>query len=247
MNDFRPKADAAQRKPSIVANSKSFARLVPRQFSDEFSLALRELKAKGIKLGVGAGLFVGALVFLFFLITGLIVAAIAGVAVVIQPLWLAALIVSAAFLVIALILALIGVAWFKKAMPLAPTETIRNVRHDLGVLKEGTDFKESTLDQKDKAKDDSKEEDHDEAPKKEKPAPVSDSELRDRISERREHLALLRDRLGEQADVKAQTERILNDPQSPVAQVKARWLPLSVAAASTTAFVVFLTKLIRKK
>ena len=33
-----------------------------------------------------------------------------------------------------------GVRKFKKAMPLVPEETIRGIKHDLGIAKEGSDF-----------------------------------------------------------------------------------------------------------
>ena len=50
------------------------------------------------------------------------------------------------FLLIALIGGLIGLRKFKKAMPLVPEETIRGLKHDLGIAKEGSDFDAAFLD-----------------------------------------------------------------------------------------------------
>src|SRR6476620_4434318 len=116
---------------------KLLFRLAPRQLNDEIAFAKIELKRKGIQVGVAAAFFAVALLFLAFLVFGLIVAAIMGLAT-IMPAWLAALLVSAAFLLIALIGGLVGLARFKKAMPLLPEETIRGIKHDIGVAKEGS-------------------------------------------------------------------------------------------------------------
>ena len=94
---------------------------------------------------MAAAFFAVALVFVAFLVIGLIVAAIMGLAT-IMPAWLAALLVCAVFLLIALIGGLIGLRKFKKAMPLMPEETIRGIKHDLGIAKEGSDFNAAMLD-----------------------------------------------------------------------------------------------------
>ena len=70
---------------------------------------------------------------------GLIVAAIMGLAT-IMPAWLAALLVCGVCLIIAAIGALIGRNKFKKVMPLVPEETIRGLKYDLGIAKEGSAF-----------------------------------------------------------------------------------------------------------
>jgi uncharacterized membrane protein YqjE len=112
---------------------KLLLRLAPRQLNDEIALAKIEIKRKGIQLGVAAAFFGVALIFVAFLVVGLIVAAIMGLAT-IMPAWLAALLVCAAFLIIALIGAMIGLRKFKGAMPLVPEETLRGIRHDLGIV-----------------------------------------------------------------------------------------------------------------
>jgi len=200
---------------------KLVARLAPRQINDEIALAKVELKRKATQVGVAGAFFGVALVFLALLVIALVVAAILGLAT-IMPGWLAALIVAAFFLVVVAIAALIGIAKFKKAMPLVPEDTIRGIKHDLGIAKEGSAFDESILDpnspaakaakaekeaaaQKAKAekaaKEAAKEADAVKAP--------TEAELRSRLNKRRQHLTGVRDELGEQLDVKKQGQALL--------------------------------------
>jgi hypothetical protein len=94
----------------------------------------QEMSAKAKDAGIGIGLFVGAAVFIFFAVGVLLAAAVLGLATVL-PAWLSALIVGVALLVIAGILALVGVNLLKKATPLTPTETMASVREDLDAIK----------------------------------------------------------------------------------------------------------------
>ena len=55
-------------------------KLAPRQLNDEIALAKVEIKRKGTQLGVAGAFFAVALVFVAFLLVGLIVAAIMGLA-----------------------------------------------------------------------------------------------------------------------------------------------------------------------
>ena len=195
-------------------------RLAPRQLNDEIALAKIELKRKGVQVGVAAAFFAVALVFLIFLVIGLIVAAIMGLAT-IMPAWLAALLVSAAFLVIALIGGLIGLGRFKKAMPLLPEETIRGIRHDIGVAREGSAFNPAVLDPaspeakaakaaKDEAAARAKAEKAAKAAEHDKEFPhASEPELARRLGQRRHHLTEVRDDLGTELDVKTQGRYLL--------------------------------------
>ncbi|MDQ0826581.1 putative membrane protein YqjE [Arthrobacter sp. B2I5] len=213
---------------ALPGTARVLFRLAPRQLNDEIAFAKIELKRKGIQVGVAAAFFAVALLFLAFLVVGLIVAAIMGLAT-IMPAWLAALLVSAAFLLIALIGGLVGVARFKKAMPLMPEETIRGIRHDIGVAREGSAFNPAVLDPdspeakaakaakaeaaaKAKAEKAAKAAEHD----KEFPH-ASEPELVHRLSQRRHHLTEVRDELGTELDLKTQARYVL-----AVAQVKAR-------------------------
>jgi hypothetical protein len=94
----------------------------------------QELIGKLKLAGVGIGLLVGAAVFLFFALLVLLAAAVLGLATVL-PAWAAALIVGGAILVIAVVLALIGIANLKKGVPPAPTETIKSIKKDVRAIK----------------------------------------------------------------------------------------------------------------
>lgn len=209
------------RLSALPKTLKLIFKLAPRQLNDEIAFAKAELKRKGIQLGVAAAFFAVALIFVAFLVIGLIVAAIMGLAT-IMPAWLAALLVCAAFLVIALIVGLIGYSRFKKAMPLMPEETIRGLKYDLGIAKEGSSFDAAVLDPKSpqaKAAKAAKEEAAAKA-KAEKeakkaaeqpdlgPAPT-EADLRRRLDQRRRHLTGVRDELGEELDVKTQAQALL--------------------------------------
>ncbi len=256
---------------SLFGIIRLFARLTPRQLSDEYALALQQMKQKGIKAGVAAAFLAVAVVFVAALAISLLVAAIMGLAT-IMPAWLAALLVAALFLILAAILGLIGVSRFKKALPLLPEDAIHGVRYDIGVLKEGRSFDPATLDVK-KPKDKDADKDKDRKPKV--PAP-SYEELRGRSGERRTRLAEARDSLGSQLDVKGRFEQTRDKAKKRAAQAKAaraerkgaegpvaatavvvkpvphtiqlkdRWQPLSVLAASLVALVVMVRRLVAK-
>ncbi|KRE77472.1 phage holin family protein [Arthrobacter sp. Soil763] len=212
------------RLSALPKTLKLIFKLAPRQLNDEIAFAKAELKRKGVQFGVAAAFLAVALIFVVFLVIGLIVAAIMGLAT-IMPAWLAALLVCAAFLVIALIVGLIGYGRLKKAMPLLPEETIRGLKHDLGIAKEGSSFDPAVLDPaspqakaakaakaaKDEAAAKAKAE---KAAKKAAetpdlgPAPT-EAELRRRLNQRREHLTGVRDDLGQELDVKTQAQALL--------------------------------------
>jgi uncharacterized membrane protein YqjE len=208
---------------------KLLFRLAPRQLNDEIAFAKIELKRKGVQLGVAAAFFAVALVFLVFLVVGLIVAAIMGLAT-IMPAWLAALLVSAAFLLIALIGGLIGFRKFKKAMPLMPEETIRGIRHDIGIAKEGSAFNAAVLDPntpeakaaqaaKEEAAAKAKAEKAAKAAEHDKEYPhASEPELARRLNQRRHHLTEVRDELGTELDVKTQAQYLLAAAQGKMRQ-----------------------------
>ncbi|WP_026538247.1 phage holin family protein [Arthrobacter sp. 9MFCol3.1] len=204
---------------------KMIFKLAPRQLSDEIALAKAEIRRKGIQLGVAGAFFAVALVFVAFLLVGLVVAAIMGLAT-IMPAWLAALLVCAVFLVIAAIGALIGLNKFKKLMPLVPEETIRGLKYDLGIAKEGSAFDAAILDpnsEQYKAAKAAKEaaaakaKAEREAKAAAKPdfgPPPTEAELRRRVDQRRTHLTGVRDDLGRELDVKTQAQTLLAATQA---------------------------------
>lgn len=270
---------------------KMIFKLAPRQLNDEIALAKAEVKRKGIELGVAGAFFAVALVFIAFLMVGLIVAAILGLAT-IMPAWLAALLVCGVFLIIAAIGALIGLNKFKKLMPLVPEETIRGIKYDLGIAKEGSAFDAAILDPnseqykaakaaKEAAAAKAKAEKEARAAAKAAlgPAPT-EAELLRRLDLRRTHLTGVRDDLGRELDVKTQAQALLDitlerlqegreqlndkiagfrssaassagsapksaDGEGLADQIMQRWKPLAVLAASGTALVVLVRKLIK--
>ncbi|MHA7239229.1 phage holin family protein [Arthrobacter sp. TMS1-12-1] len=258
---------------SLYGLIRLLARLTPRQVSDEFSIAVAQLKQKGVKAGIAAAFLVVALVFVLFFAVALVVAAIMGLAE-IMPAWLAALLVALLFLVIGGILALIGVSRLKKQLPLLPEDAIRGLRYDLGVLKEGRSFDPATLDVK-KPKEDKKPKDDVTKDTKPKEPTPSYEELRGRTGERRMHIADARDSLGARADVKTRLDKARHrSPQAATSVGKSpatgsagngnvaavavrrdvplnttladRWKPLSVLAASVAAMLVMLRRLLSR-
>ena len=199
---------------------KLIFKLAPRQLNDEIALAKIEIRRKGIQLGVAAAFVAVALVFAALLVIGLVVAAIMGLAT-IMPAWLAALLVCGFFLLIALIVGLVGFRKFKKAMPLMPAETVRGLKYDLGIAKEGSSFDPAVLDPDSakykaakaaRAEADAKAKAEKEAKKAAEPdfgPPPTETELRRRVVQRRTHLTGVRDELGEELDVKTQAQALL--------------------------------------
>ncbi|MDR6972452.1 phage holin family protein [Leifsonia shinshuensis] len=123
------------------ARTKSLGQLVsdlPRQLVGLLKAELAHLKAefaeKAKYAGVGIGLLIGAALLAFYALGALIAAAILGIAVAL-PAWAAALIVFGALIVIAVVLALIGIRSFKKMDGLAPSQTIDSIKEDADALK----------------------------------------------------------------------------------------------------------------
>ncbi|MGN7799933.1 phage holin family protein [Leifsonia sp. 22587] len=123
------------------ARTKSLGQLVsdlPRQLVGLLKVELAHLKAefaeKAKYAGVGIGLLIGAALLAFYALGTLIAAAILGIAVAL-PAWAAALIVFGALIVIAVVLALIGIRSFKKMDGIAPSQTIDSIKEDADALK----------------------------------------------------------------------------------------------------------------
>ncbi len=100
----------------------------------ELALLKAELSEKLAQLGIGIGMFVGAALFGFFALAVLVTTAVLAFALIV-PAWLAALIVAVILLLIAGILALIGVRSLKSALPPVPTETIASIREDVNAVR----------------------------------------------------------------------------------------------------------------
>lgn len=270
------RAAQATSRPSLVAALKLASRLTPKQLADEIDLAKAELKRKGIQAGIASAFFVVALLFVAALAVALIVAAIMGLATVL-PAWLSALIFAVLFVIIGGIGALVGLSRFKKALPLLPEQAIYGVKYDVGVLREGRSFDASTLEKKETEEEARAKADAEAKAKAEKaaqpPAP-SESELKTRTGERRQHLAGVRDDLGEELNLKEKFQELVAAaqawwnsrsagsgrrvrtpeegarrpavlPEDVINTVMDRWKPLSILGGSLAALAVLARRLIK--
>ena len=102
---------------------------------DELQLALAELKQKGKRAGIGAGLTGAAGLASLLGLGALVIAVIAALALVL-PVWAAALIVGGVLLLLAGGLALAGIGQVKRATPPTPEEAIASTKRDIETVKE---------------------------------------------------------------------------------------------------------------
>jgi MFS family permease len=101
----------------------------------EVELAKAELRVKGKRAGVGAGMFGGAGALGLYALGALTAAIIAGIAEAL-PVWASALIVAALYGAIAGILALRGKKKVQQATPPLPEETVQSVKEDVRYTKQ---------------------------------------------------------------------------------------------------------------
>jgi membrane protein len=123
------------RDQSIGELVKSLSEQTSQLVRDEMRLAAAELKQKGKRAGVGAGLFGGAAVLSLYaggaLVTCLIVALAQA-----MDLWAAALIVCGGLLALAGIAGLLGKRQVAQAAPVAPEQAVEGLRRDVATVKE---------------------------------------------------------------------------------------------------------------
>jgi MFS family permease len=101
----------------------------------EVELAKAELRVKGKRAGIGAGMFGGAGALGLYALGALTAAIIAGIAEAL-PVWASALIVAALYGAIAGILALRGKKKVRQATPPMPEETVQSVKEDVRYTKQ---------------------------------------------------------------------------------------------------------------
>jgi hypothetical protein len=104
----------------VAEHASALARL-------EMELASLELKQKVANLGFGAGLLVGAAVFGLFALGFALAAAAAAIATALS-IWLALLIVFGGLVLLAAILALVGLGRLRKGTPPVPEQAIEEAR-----------------------------------------------------------------------------------------------------------------------
>ena len=114
--------------------TKDLVAQLRRLVASEIALFKAEMTAKAKAAGIGAGLLVGALLFLFFAFGVLVAAAVLGFALIL-PAWLAALIVAGILLLIAIVLGLIGWRSLKKGLPPVPDDLGSELSADAKALK----------------------------------------------------------------------------------------------------------------
>jgi len=105
-----------------------------RLVSTELALFKAEMTAKAKAAGIGAGLLVGALLFLFFAFGVLVTAAVLGFTLIL-PAWLSALIVAGILILIAVVAGLIGLRSLKKGLPPVPDDLGSELSADAKALK----------------------------------------------------------------------------------------------------------------
>jgi membrane protein len=120
---------------SIGELVKSVSEQTSQLVRDEMRLAAAELKQKGKRAGVGAGMFGAAGVLMLYGGGALITCLIAALAEAID-LWAAALIVGAGLLTVAGVVALLGKRQLVEAVPPTPEEAMDGLRRDVQTVKE---------------------------------------------------------------------------------------------------------------
>ena len=126
--------DSAKASRSLFQLISDLPKLLVALAKAELAKLKAELTEKAKYAGVGIGLFACAAGLVFFALGCLIAAAILGLALVL-PGWAAALIVFGALVLIAVVLALIGVQNFKRMGGAVPEKTVASIQEDVEAIK----------------------------------------------------------------------------------------------------------------
>ena len=121
-------------KQTIGQLTSDLGEQLSRLIRDEMRLAQAELKEKGKRVGMGAGLIGGAGLFAVLGLACLIAAAVLALSLAL-PDWLAALIVGASLLAVAAVAALMGKGQVQHAGPPVPAEAIESAKKDIAAVK----------------------------------------------------------------------------------------------------------------
>jgi hypothetical protein len=122
-----------EERPGLFALLGRLPTQLTRLIQDELRAAQAELVGKLRAAGLGAGMVVGGAIVALYALGMLIAAGTLGLALVLDP-WLSALIVGLLLMLIAVVLALLGIARLKKGLPPLPTEAIESVKDDISVV-----------------------------------------------------------------------------------------------------------------
>ena len=125
----------ANHDPSLADLARQLSNQTTELVRHEVELAKAELRVKGKRAGIGAGMFGGAGAFGVYALGALTAAIIAGIAEAL-PVWASALIVAALYGAIAGILALRGKKKVQQATPPLPEQTVQSVKEDVRYTKQ---------------------------------------------------------------------------------------------------------------
>ena len=123
--------DQASEKRGLFRLIADVPALIVQLFRDELENLKLEITKKVKGVAVGAALLAVAATFAFLMLIMLLIAAVFALAQVL-PAWAAALIVAGGLLLVVVILALVGVAQFKRG---DPGKVVASVQQDLNTIK----------------------------------------------------------------------------------------------------------------
>lgn len=121
-------------KKSVFTLIGELPGIITTLIRDELEQIKREAVTRLKSAGIGIGLFVGAAVFLYFAAFPLMAAIVLGIGAGL-PYWLAALLLGVLLLIIAVVLALLGLSRVKKGVPPVPKEAVDSVKDDVKAFK----------------------------------------------------------------------------------------------------------------
>jgi large-conductance mechanosensitive channel len=127
----RPKTEDERPIGELVQELSQQTAALVRQ---ELQMAQLEMKEKGKRAGIGAGLFGGAGGLAFYGLGALLAAIVLGLATFLEP-WIAALIVAVVLFAVAGALALTGKKQVEQATPPAPEQAIASTKRDVDEIK----------------------------------------------------------------------------------------------------------------
>jgi VIT1/CCC1 family predicted Fe2+/Mn2+ transporter len=130
---FRTAEDKDSKK-SVFKLIGDLPGLISTLIRDEIEQIKGEAITRLKSAGIGIGLFAGAAVFAYFAALVLIATVILGLANLL-PAWLSALIVGVLLLLVAVVLALLGLSRVKKGVPPVPKEAVDSVKDDVKAFK----------------------------------------------------------------------------------------------------------------
>ncbi|WP_298227028.1 phage holin family protein [Gryllotalpicola sp.] len=125
------------KRTSLLELLQELPQLVSTLVRAEFDRLKREIIRKAKRAGIGIGFFAGAVAILLLVLPVLIVAAILGIAVAL-PAWAAALIVAGGMLIVAAVLAFLGIRAFRRMAE--PLETPGSVERDIDAVRGVGDY-----------------------------------------------------------------------------------------------------------